>query len=59
MHEAIGTSGLMELTRFNLGEIIRKEVGLGSSRILRLVVGKPLIMKQMAVHVTMSSLTRP
>jgi uncharacterized protein (DUF302 family) len=41
----------MEFTRFNLGEIIRKERGPGSPHILRLVVGNPLIMKQMAVHV--------
>jgi uncharacterized protein (DUF302 family) len=51
VQEAIGSSGLMEFTRFNLGEIIRKESGPGSPRILRLVVGNPLIMKQMAVHV--------
>src|SRR5574341_556693 len=51
VQKAIGPSGLMEFTRFNLGEIIRKERGLGSPRILRLVVGNPLIMKQMAVDV--------
>jgi len=51
VQKAIGTSGLMEFIRFNLGEIIRKERGTGSPRILRLVVGNPLIMKQMAVHV--------
>jgi len=51
VQKAIGTSGLMEFARFNLGEIISKERGHGSSRILRLVVGNPLIMKQMAVHV--------
>ncbi len=51
VQKAIGTSGLMEFTRFNLGEIIRKERGPGSPRILRLVVGNPLIMKKMAVHV--------
>ncbi len=51
VQDAIGLSGLMEFTRFNLGEIIRKESGPGSPRILRLVVGNPLIMKQMAVHV--------
>ena len=51
VQDAIGPSGLMEFARFNLGEIIRKESGPGSPRILRLVVGNPLIMKQMAVHV--------
>ncbi len=51
VQKAVGTSKLMEFTRFNLGEIIRKERGPSSPRILRLVVGNPLIMKQMAVHV--------
>jgi len=51
VQKAIGTSGLMEFIRFNLGEIIRKERGPNSPHILRLVVGNPLIMKQMAVHV--------
>jgi uncharacterized protein (DUF302 family) len=51
IHKAIGTSGLMEFTRFNIGEILRKESGAETPRILRLVVGNPLIMKQMAVHV--------
>lgn len=51
VRQAIGPSGLMEFTRFNIGEIIRKERGPGSPRILRLVVGNPLILKQMAVHV--------
>jgi hypothetical protein len=47
----VGTSGLMEFTRFNMGEILSKEQGAGSPRIVRLVVGNPLIMKQMAQHV--------
>ncbi len=51
VQKAIGTSGLMEFTRFNLGEIIRKERGPDSPWILRLVVGNPLIMKEMAKHV--------
>jgi len=51
VQKAIGTSGLMEFTRFNLGEVIRKEHGPGSPNIVRLVVGNPLIMKQMADHV--------
>ena len=51
VQQAIGPSGLMEFIRFNLGEIMRKERGPDSPRILRLVVGNPLIMKQMAIHV--------
>ena len=34
-----------------IGEILRKERGAGTPRSLRLVVGNPLIMKQMVVHV--------
>jgi uncharacterized protein (DUF302 family) len=48
---AIGPSGFMEFTRFNLGQILQKERGPDAPRILRLVVGNPLIMKQMAEHV--------
>ena len=51
IHKAIGPSGLMEFARFNIGEILRKESGAEKPHILRLVVGNPLIMKQMAVHV--------
>ena len=49
--QAIGLSGFMEFTRFDLGEFLWKGRGAGSPRILRLVVGNPLIMKQMAEHV--------
>jgi len=51
VQKAIGTSGLMEFIRFNLGEVLRKERGPASPHILRLVVGNPLIMKEMAKHV--------
>jgi uncharacterized protein (DUF302 family) len=46
--KAVGASGLMEFARFDLGEILRKEGGGEGPRILRLVVGNPLIMKEMA-----------
>jgi uncharacterized protein (DUF302 family) len=51
IHKAVGPFGLMEFVRFNMGEILRKERGTAAPRILRLVIGNPLIMKQMAVHV--------
>ena len=51
INRAVGPSGLMEFTRFNIGDIIRKERGTSSPRIIRLVVGNPLIVKQMVVHV--------
>jgi hypothetical protein len=45
---AIGPSGFMEFARFNLGQIIEKEKGPAAPRIVRFVVGNPLVMKQMA-----------
>lgn len=45
---AIGTSELMEFARFDAGAVLRKERGGQGSKILRLVVGNPLIMKEMA-----------
>ena len=45
---AIGSSGLMEFVRFDAGEVLRKERGGQEPKILRLVVGNPLIMKEMA-----------
>ena len=41
----------MEFIRFDLGAILRKERGDRAPRILRLVIGNPLIMKQMVEHV--------
>jgi uncharacterized protein (DUF302 family) len=51
VHEVIGVSGLMEFIRFDLGAILRKERGDRTPRILRLVIGNPLIMKQMVEYV--------
>jgi uncharacterized protein (DUF302 family) len=48
VEQAIGTSGLMEFIRFDAGEVLRKERGGRGPMILRLVVGNPLIMKEMA-----------
>src|SRR5262249_43626505 len=45
---AVGSSDLMEFVRFDAGEILRKELGGQGPKILRLVVGNPLIMKEMA-----------
>lgn len=45
---AIGSSDLMEFIRFDAGEVLRKERGGNGPKILRLVVGNPLIMKEMA-----------
>jgi uncharacterized protein (DUF302 family) len=44
-------NGIMELARFDLGDILRKESGSNPPRILRIVTGNPLIMKEMVKHV--------
>jgi uncharacterized protein (DUF302 family) len=51
VHSVIGPSGFMEFARFNLGQILQKEKGTSAPPILRIVLGNPLIMKQMAEHV--------
>ncbi len=47
VQNAAGPSGLMEFARYDLGEVLRKESGGKDRRVLRLVVGNPLIMKEM------------
>ena len=44
-------NGLMEFARFDLGEILQKENGTNKPRIVRIVAGNPLIMKEMVKHV--------
>ena len=45
---AIGSSDLMEFVRFDAGEVLRTERGGQGPKILRLVIGNPIIMKEMA-----------
>src|ERR1700686_4013882 len=47
----LGKSGLMLLLEFDLGAVVRKETGLNKPKIVRLVIGNPLVMKEMAKHV--------
>lgn len=47
----LGKTGLMRFAEFDHGGIIRKGAGLDTPRIVRLVLGNPLIMKEMAKHV--------
>ena len=44
---AVGSSNLMEFARFDVGDVLRKERGGQGPKILRFVVGNPLIMKEM------------
>ena len=48
---AIGASELMEFARYDAGEVLRKQRSGSESKILRLIVGNPLIMKEMAKRV--------
>jgi uncharacterized protein (DUF302 family) len=48
---ALGESGLMQFLEFDHGMIIRKGTDHHTSRIIRLVIGNPLIMKEMAKRV--------
>ena len=52
IHKVIGKSGFMEFARFDLGQILRKESGKNAPKIVRIVAGNPLIMKQMVEHVS-------
>lgn len=51
VNAAIGSAGLMEMARFDIGEVLRKDLGEGAPKALRLVIGNPLIMKEMVKHV--------
>lgn len=48
VHAATGASGFMELARFDSSGFRRKERGGLGPRILRLVLGDPIIMREMA-----------
>jgi uncharacterized protein (DUF302 family) len=51
VNRVTGPNGIMEFTRFDLGEVLRKEIGSSKPRIVRIVAGNPLIMKEMVKHV--------
>jgi uncharacterized protein (DUF302 family) len=47
----MGKTGLMLFVEFDHGAVLRKETGLDKPRIVRLVIGNPLAMKEIAKHV--------
>ena len=51
VHQSLGNTGLMMFMEFDQGAILRKETGLDKPKIVRFVIGNPLIMKEMAKHV--------
>jgi uncharacterized protein (DUF302 family) len=51
VNKAIGSSGLMEFMRFDLGQVVSTQRGPKTPRSLRFVIGNPVVMKQMLEHV--------
>jgi uncharacterized protein (DUF302 family) len=51
VHEAAGSSGFIEMGRFDPGDVLRKATGSDSPKAIRLLIGNPLVMTQMVVHV--------
>jgi uncharacterized protein (DUF302 family) len=49
--KGVGKTGLMLLLELDHGAVLRKESGLDKPKIIRFVIGNPLIMKEMAKHV--------
>jgi uncharacterized protein (DUF302 family) len=47
----LGKTGLMLFMELDHGAVLRKEAGLDTPKIVRLVIGNPLVMKEMAKHV--------
>src|SRR6202140_5520150 len=47
----LGKTGLMLFMELDHGAVLRKETGLTTPKIVRLVIGNPLLMKEMAKHV--------
>src|SRR5271168_2917700 len=47
----MGKTHLMLFLEFDHGAVLRKETGLDKPKIVRLVIGNPLVMKEMAKHV--------
>jgi len=48
---AAGTSGLIEMARFDPGDVVSKGTSDHARRSVRLLVGNPLVMKQMVVQI--------
>lgn len=51
VQRSLGRTGLMVFMKLDLGAVLRKETGLDTPKIVRFVIGNPLIMKEMAKHV--------
>ena len=50
VNAATGPAGLMEMAHFDIGAVLCKELGDRAPQCVRLVIGNPLIMKEMVKH---------
>jgi uncharacterized protein (DUF302 family) len=51
VEKSLSEAGLMLFMQLDQGAVVRKEMGRDVPRIVRLLIGNPLIMKEMAKHV--------
>lgn len=51
VQRGLGRTDLMLFAQFDLGDVLRRETGSKTPKIIRFVVGNPLIMKEMVKHV--------
>jgi uncharacterized protein (DUF302 family) len=51
VEKGLSTAGLMLFMQLDQGAVLRKEMGRDVPKIVRLLIGNPLIMKEMAKHV--------
>ena len=51
VQRGLGRTDLMLFAQFDLGDVLCRETGSKTPKIIRLVVGNPLIMKEMVKHV--------
>ena len=51
VEKGLGKTGLMLFMQLDQGAVVRKETRSDTPRIIRLLIGNPLIMKEMAKHV--------
>jgi len=51
IEKGLGRTGLMLFVEFDHGAIVRKGTGRDTPRMIRFVIGNPLIMREMAKHV--------
>ena len=47
----LGPTGLMEFMRFDHGAVVRKDRGEKAPKVMRFLIGNPLVMKKMVEHV--------